>query len=593
MAQNQDRSSKEDAARPPVAAAIYARVSSAGQLQRDGDVDGYSIPAQIKACQVEAERRGITVAKAYVERAESARSDDRPVLQQMRKELAALGVSFLIVHKVDRLARNRLDDALLYHELKQAGITLVSATENIDETPAGRLMHGMLATFAEYYSNNLATEIKKGLNQKHQTGGTPFRAPIGYRPVRKLLEGREVRTIEIDPERGPLIQLAFTLYATGDWTLTKLTAHLRERGLIARPTPKQGGRPLSRATVHAVLKNPYYMGVVEYAGKRVVGRHDPLVDKQTFERVQMLLAAARCAGDRSHKHDHFLRGMLYCSECGGRLLFGRHRGRNGTSYDYFSCANRNARRRARSCSTGHYSVPEVEDAVESVYASMRVSESVAATIRHEVREELDERRQLIEREASRHVRRIKQIEANQAKLVQLYYKDLVSEDVLEQEQTRLREEKAAADRLLRVATLEAEEVEGALDEALRRVDKPGRAYRDGTPLERRVMNGSFFERIEVGPAPTITEVELTPITEALRAWEPSLGTTTKAAPSSDAQVRPSSSLVHLAKCLLPGGVAASALARRWGPIRASVITMHHHRQIPAGAGGGHRFRPRR
>ena len=108
---------------------------------------------------------GCGVAKAYIERAESARSDNRPVLQKMLKDLPALSVKYLIVHKVDRLARNRLDDAQLYERLLGMGITLVSASENIDETPAGRLMHGMLATFAEYYSNNLATEITKGLRR--------------------------------------------------------------------------------------------------------------------------------------------------------------------------------------------------------------------------------------------------------------------------------------------------------------------------------------------------------------------------------------------------------------------------------------------
>src|ERR1017187_3844697 len=94
---------------PKASAAIYARVSSTGQLGRDGDEDGYSLPAQVEACKKEAISRGAEMAKVYMERAESARSDDRPVLQQMLRVLPALGVKYLIVHKVDRLARNRLD----------------------------------------------------------------------------------------------------------------------------------------------------------------------------------------------------------------------------------------------------------------------------------------------------------------------------------------------------------------------------------------------------------------------------------------------------------------------------------------------------
>src|SRR3954469_2156019 len=302
-------------------AALYVRVSSTGQLGRDGDEDGYSIPAQVQACKRKAADLGATVARAYIERAESARSDARPVLQQMLAELPALGVKYLIVHKVDRLARNRLDDATLYERLMGMGITLVSAAENIDATPAGRLMHGMLATFAEYYSNNLATEIKKGLTQKHLSGGTPFKPPLGYRAKRELVGNQDVRSVELDPERADLVRLAFELYATGDWPLHRLAAHLEELGLRSRPTPKRPAMPLRMTSVHKLLTNPYYHGVVEYQGRRVIGRHEPLVSRELFDTVQAQLAARAVAGDRPSKHKHYLRGSLYCAECGGRLLF--------------------------------------------------------------------------------------------------------------------------------------------------------------------------------------------------------------------------------------------------------------------------------
>lgn len=504
--------------------AIYARVSSAGQLGRDGDDggDGYSIPAQVQACTLEAERMGCEVEKAYVERAESARSDDRPVLQQMLRELPTLGVEYLIVHKVDRLARNRLDDALLYQKLVGMNVTLVSATEKIDHTPAGRLMHGMLATFAEYYSNNLSTEIKKGLRQKHAMGGTPGRPPIGYRPVGKLIEGREVRTVEVDPDRGPLVALAFELYATGNWSLSALTEHMRLQGLIARPTAKQGGKPLSRATLHATLKNPYYKGIVEYAGKRVVGRHEPLVSPETFDQVQAVLTAARQGGDRSHKHDHFLRGFLYCAECGGRLLYSQNTG-NGGTYAYWFCTNRAVRKRKKTCHTGHYSVEQVERAVERLYKRLQISDADAQRIRDDVAAELEERHQIIHREAAKHRKRIEKITAHQAKLAQLFYDDLVSEDVLRSEQERLKDERAAAERLLDVVTIESEEVDGALTIALDRAANPARVYADGTPMERRILTGSFFQRIEIGPDQDATETVLTPVYEALKAWKADLG----------------------------------------------------------------------
>jgi site-specific DNA recombinase len=525
MTQTQPQSYQANTEIEPVQkAAIYARVSSPGQLGRDGDRDGdgYSIPAQVQACEREAQARGAMLAKVYVERAESARSDDRPVLQQMLKELPTLGVRYLIVHKVDRLARNRLDDATLYERLLGMNITLVSASENIDETPAGRLMHGMLATFAEYYSNNLATEIKKGLNQKHQNGGTPFKPPVGYRSRRELIGNQDIRTVEIDPERAPLVQLAFDLYVTGNWPLSKLTKHLAELGLTSRPTPKRAASPMRKGSVHKMLRNPYYVGIVEYCGRRVTGRHKPLIDRETFDRVQTILTARSIAGDRPSKHEHYLRGTLYCDECGGRLLYGKHRG-NGGLYEYFSCTNRYTRGIGGRCRTAHYPVELVERAIEEHYRTIRLPVKVRESIWQDVRRDAEERTAVVQREAERHRRKIKKLQANQARLVQLSYRGLVTDEVLASEQQRLEDETQQAQRLLDAAVLHTKDIEVGLDGALAKTETPHATYLASNPLERRLLNQTFFTRIIVGEDRQIAGTTLTPVYAALSAWHEPLG----------------------------------------------------------------------
>jgi site-specific DNA recombinase len=524
MAQNQPKSHQPNAQAPTAdRAAIYVRVSSTGQLGRDGDEDGYSIPAQVKACEAEAVSKGAEVAKVYVERAESAKSDDRPVLQLMLRELPKLGVKYLIVHKVDRLARNRLDDAMLYQRLVKMGVKLVSASENIDETPAGQLMHGMLATFAEYYSNNLASEIMKGLRRKHEQGGTPHKPPIGYLSKRELIGGQDIRSVIVDEQRAPLVKEAFSLYATGDWSLHKLAAHLEQAGLRSRGTRRYPERPLSASRIHAMLHNPYYMGVVVWNKERYPGKHEPLVDQDTFDRVQLLLAAARVGGERPQKHEHYLRGSIFCDECMGRLLYGRHRGRSGRYYEYFCCNNRTVRRRGQ-CASGHFPVDLTEEhIIEQVYASVFIPPETQEQIRQELRHELAERTGVIEREAERHERTLAQIEAKQEKLVQLYYQDLVSEQVFAAEQDKLKTERHAAKRLRSIATAQLDDIQEALDLALSRVDCPQEIYKDATPVERRVMNLAIFERIEVGPDAEITGTTLTPVYKALTAWQPGLG----------------------------------------------------------------------
>ncbi|HUB36807.1 MAG TPA: recombinase family protein [Solirubrobacteraceae bacterium] len=562
------------------AAAIYVRVSSTGQLGRDGDEDGYSIPAQVKACEAEAASRGAKVAKVYVERAESAKSDDRPVLQYMLKELPALGVKYLIVHKVDRLARNRLDDATLYQRFVGMGVKLVSVSENIDETPAGRLMHGMLASFAEYYSNNLANEIKKGLRQKHENGGTPFRPPIGYLSKRELVGGRDIRSVIVDPGRAPLIKMAFNLYSTGQWTLLKLADHLEEQGLRYPATARYPERPVAHNRLNEILRNPYYRGIVVWDGRRYPGRHEPLIDADTFDRVQMLLSAARIAGDRPQIHEHYLRATVVCDRCKGRLLYGRHRSRSGAYYEYFSCTNRAARRRKCRCQSGHYSVPVVEQKIEALYTTLKISRATQEAIRTELRQELSNRAALVEREAERHERTMKRIEAKQEKLLDLYYRDLVSEDIFERQQASLTKERRAAERLRKAAQIETQDLERALDQALARATDPHGVYLDATPLERRTMNKAIFLRIEIGEDGEITSAAPTPVYAALRAWQPSLGrpTAPNTTPSGDGPcspyVRPSTGGVHR-RIACKWASLSDEIRRRTRPKRAGIEICAH------------------
>lgn len=147
---------------PVFTAVTYQRVSTKEQAAKGGRDEGFSIPAQREANARKAESLGARVVAEFVDAGESARSADRPDLQRMLEYITNHQVSYCIVHKVDRLARNRVDDVEIHRRLVEAGVTLVSATENIDETPSGMLLHGIMSSIAEFYSKNLATEVTKG-----------------------------------------------------------------------------------------------------------------------------------------------------------------------------------------------------------------------------------------------------------------------------------------------------------------------------------------------------------------------------------------------------------------------------------------------
>lgn len=154
-------------------AVSYVRVSTVDQARRDAEPEGLSIPAQREANRHRALELGALVVAEFVERGRSARSLERPELQRMLDYVQARPVDLVIMHKIDRLARNRADDAAITNLITATGARLVSTTEAISTTPSGRLLHGIMASIAEFYSQNLATEVMKGMRQKAIQGGTP------------------------------------------------------------------------------------------------------------------------------------------------------------------------------------------------------------------------------------------------------------------------------------------------------------------------------------------------------------------------------------------------------------------------------------
>jgi len=240
----------------PKIALSYLRVSSRRQAQRGGgDDEGYSLPAQRDAAKKKAADLGAVIIKEFIDRGASAKVIDRKDIQEMLDYIRDYEgkIDYVIIHKVDRLARNRFDDGDITRFLQERGIQLVSTTEAIDETPSGMLLHGIMASIAEFYSRNLATEVLKGMKKKASFGGTVSKAPVGYINVRKVDEmGREYRTVELDEERAPFVRQAFELYATGDWTINDLAEHLALRGFTTRGTPNIPSKPIDRRALNTI-----------------------------------------------------------------------------------------------------------------------------------------------------------------------------------------------------------------------------------------------------------------------------------------------------------------------------------------------------
>ena len=489
-----DASTEADA--PVLLAVSYLRVSTREQAERGGSEEGFSIPAQREANARKAAELGARVVREFIDAGESARSADRDGLQEMLAFLTATRVQFCIVHKLDRLARNRADDVAIHQALLSAGVTLVSATESIDQTPSGMLVHGIMSSIAEFYSRNLATEVTKGLMQKLTQGGTPMRAPVGYLNVRRTDEqGREVRTVEVDRERAPLIRWAFETYAKGEISVTGLLRDLTARGLTTVPSPKRPSKPLGKNTLYKLLTNPYYAGVIRYKGALHPGAHEPLIEPALFDQVQSLLKARNARMTRHVTHAHHLKGLLHCGSCGSRMLLDFATNPRGTTYAYFICSGRAAKK--TSCTRRAVPVQVAERLVEESYRDITISEADYRHLAAEVDAAFDEQSAGRDQEFADLTTNRARLEAESDKLLAAHFADAIDLPTLKRHQDRIRAGLADIEQRLAQHDEHHAGARAFLHDSLRLLTEAHRAYTHSDDGNRRLANQAFYDRLEI------------------------------------------------------------------------------------------------
>ncbi|MER6790630.1 recombinase family protein [Amycolatopsis mediterranei] len=487
-------------------ALIYLRVSTKEQARTGGGAEGYSIPAQREACYAKAQQLGVTVHEEYVDAGESARSADREQLQKLLKDIKTVRPEFVIVHKIDRLARNREDDIAINLMLRKHGVELISCTENIDDTPSGRLLYGLMAEIAQFYSGNLAQEVMKGLVRKAQEGGTPFRAPIGYINRRESRGGAEFSWVELDPARAEIVQWCLNEYATGEWSAADLVFAARAKGLTTRATATKPQGEISINTMYAIFRNPYYMGVVSYQGIHYEGKHQPLIEPETWLRVQDVLAAHGQQGERDRKHRHYLRGTIFCSGCGGRLHYSRNEG-NGGVYAYYLCAKK--RTRANNCQRPAVRVERIEEGVADLYERLQVPPETVTAIRDAVTAEMAAEQAEARRSLQHATERKRKLDDERQKLLQAHYAGAIPQDLLASEMKRLTRSLVEADAAISAAKVSQEDVEQVLEAALTAAGHCASAYIRATDSIKRQINHGFFEKLYVGEDGSIERHALT------------------------------------------------------------------------------------
>jgi len=326
-------------------AALYARFSSDNQRSE-------SIDAQIRAMTAYCSQHHISIVETYVDEAKSATTDRRPSFQQMIADSVTHSFNIVLVHKLDRFARNRYDSAVYKRELKKNGVTVCSVLENLDDSPESIMMESVLEGMSEYYSQNLAREVMKGMREtalqcKH-TGGKPA---LGYDvdPV--------TRKLVVNPHEAEAVRLIFSMYSEG-CGYSEILAKLHTLGYKTK-----NGKEFQKNSLYSILTNPKYQGIYVFnrsSAKSITGTRNThllkdnediitveggvpqIVDEKIFSKVQKRIDSNKHIGARNKaKTVYLLAGKVFCRVCGRRMTGNTcYSGRNKDKYVTYRCPSK-------------------------------------------------------------------------------------------------------------------------------------------------------------------------------------------------------------------------------------------------------------
>lgn len=399
-------------------AAGYLRVSSESQ------VDGHSLAAQERQYYDFINAREWQSTGIYREEGKSAHSETisrRLVFQQLLEDAKNRKFDVVVVHTLDRWSRNLRVTLETLKELNANDIGLISITENIDySTAQGKLFTQMLGSFAEYFSESLATHIKKGQSERARSGRHLGGIPFGYLSCWTGKDGNRVLTCEAEhpggvhqvPEEATAIKELFKRYAAGGTSTADLAIWMNEQGFRTRNTKRlpthngtetAGPRYFTNASIRGILHNRFYAGFVKHGKHQLPGEHEPIVSDELFESVQLMMSknSGRSAsvGRRRKTRTYLLQGLARCADCGMNLWAQTYR--NGRSY----YREQRASRSHGQCPANGGSIPceVVDERIGAIFKRIVLPEDWRSRVTRQIKERdevarlIDERARLKER----------------------------------------------------------------------------------------------------------------------------------------------------------------------------------------------------
>ena len=335
---------QKEEGRQLIRAVIYARYSSSGQREE-------SIEGQIRECTAYAQRNGFTIVGEYMDKALTGRTDRRPDFQRMLWDAERGAFDAVLCWKMDRFARNRYDSATYKYKLKKCGVRLYYAMEQIPDGPEGIILESVMEGYAEYYSENLSQNVKRGNYESAKELKTLGLQLLG---LRKGSDGR----FEIDPATAPVVRRIFEEYAAGI-PAKDIYKKLNEEGYRT----SRGGR-FNKNSIRRIIQNERYAGVYLFKDMRVEGGIPAIVTRELWEKCQQICERHHVspAADRA---TYLLTAKLFCGHC-GEAMVGESVQSRGEIYYYYLCNGR----RHKKCKKKRAPKQWIEDVIVQELATL-------------------------------------------------------------------------------------------------------------------------------------------------------------------------------------------------------------------------------
>lgn len=241
------------------------------------------------------------------------------------------------------------------------------------------------------------------------------------------------------------------------------------------------------------MRSRYYLGEVRYQGVWYPGNHDPLVELEVWTKVQETLDAHDCSGEKARKHQHYLKGTIWCGTCGARLCVANNTGKMGVVYPYFICLGR--QRNPQACTRRAIPIDKAVEAVEDCYQRMQLSPAERDELRTVMLRLFETQRSAAAEDNIRQERALIRLDDERQKLLQAHYANAVPLDLMRTEMDRIEKERDTAQQRLNTATQEFDDVIAAFEQAVAMASNCEQFYREANPGMRRMMNQAFFEKL--------------------------------------------------------------------------------------------------